>query len=128
MAYSILIVEDEAIIALEISSLIKKMGHEVVGTAMRGEDAIALAGIRHPTLVLMDIFLKGVMDGITAAEVIYHTYNIPVIYVTANSDLNTLDRAMKTRPFGYLTKPVSERDLQTAIETAIEKFHMLSPR
>jgi DNA-binding NtrC family response regulator len=73
----------------------------------------------------MDIFLKGMMDGITAAEIIFHTYNIPVIYLTANSDVNTLERAMKTKPFGYLTKPVNATELHTAIERAFHKFHHL---
>jgi DNA-binding NarL/FixJ family response regulator len=121
VAYNILIVEDEMIIAMEIAAIIKKMGHAVVGTAMKGEDAISLAELRKPDIVLMDIFLKGMMDGITAAEIIYHSYRIPVIYLTANSDVNTLERAMKTRPFGYLTKPVNAHDLQVAIERAIYK-------
>lgn len=119
MAYTVLIVEDEMIIAMEIAAIIKRMGHAVAGTAITGEDAISLSELRHPDIVLMDIFLKGMMDGITAAEVIYHTYKIPVIYVTANSDVNTLDRAMKTKPFGYLTKPVNASELQTAIEKAV---------
>lgn len=126
MAYSILIVEDEMIIAMEIAAIIKRMGHAVVGTAMTGQDAISLAELRHPDIVLMDIFLKGMMDGITAAEIIFQTYRIPVIYITANSDLNTLERAMKTRPFGYLTKPVNAGELQTAIEGAIKKSRHVS--
>ena len=126
MAYSVLIVEDEMIIAMEIAAIIKKMGHAVVGTAMTGEDAISLSELRHPDIVLMDIFLKGMMDGITAAEVIFQAYRIPVIYLTANSDVNTLERAMKTKPFGYLTKPVNASDLQTAIEHAIRKSRSLS--
>lgn len=126
MAYSVLIVEDEMIIAMEIAAIIKKMGHAVVGTAMTGEDAISLSELRHPDIVLMDIFLKGMMDGITAAEIIFQTYRIPVIYVTANSDVNTLERAMQTKPFGYLTKPVNASDLQTAIEHAIQKSRSLS--
>lgn len=121
--YNILIVEDEMIIAMEIAAIIKKMGHLVVGTAMKGEDAISLAEQKKPDIILMDIFLKGMMDGITAAEIIFHTYNIPVIYLTANSDVNTLERAMKTKPFGYLTKPVNAEELHTAIERAIDKYH-----
>jgi CheY-like chemotaxis protein len=120
VAYSILIVEDEMIIAMEIAAVIRRMGHAVVGTAMTGEDAISLADLRSPDLVLMDIFLKGMMDGITAAEVIFQTYGIPVIYLTANSDQNTLERAMLTKPFGYLTKPVNAQELHTAIEHAIQ--------
>lgn len=126
MAYSVLIVEDEMIIAMEIAAIIKKMGHAVVGTAMTGEDAISLSELRHPDIVLMDIFLKGMMDGITAAEIIFQTYTIPVIYLTANSDLNTLERAMKTKPFGYLTKPVNASELQTAIENAVSMSRPLS--
>ena len=121
MAYNILIVEDEMIIAMEIAAVIRNMGHAVVGTAMKGEDAISLAELRKPDIVLMDIFLKGMMDGITAAEIIFHSYHIPVIYLTANSDVNTLERAMKTKPFGYLTKPVNAQELHTAIERAMHK-------
>jgi CheY-like chemotaxis protein len=126
VAYSILIVEDEMIIAMEIAAVIRRMGHAVVGTAMKGEDAISLAELRKPDIVLMDIFLKGMMDGITAAEIIFNTYRIPVIYITANTDVNTLERAMKTKPFGYLTKPVNAQELQTAIERALEKFHQMT--
>lgn len=126
MAYNILIVKDEMIIAMEIAAIIRKMGHAVVGTAMKGEAAISLAEMQHPDLVLMDIFLKGMMDGITAAEIIFNSYNIPVIYLTANSDLNTLERAMKTKPFGYLTKPVNSQELHTAIERALHKFRHMS--
>ena len=125
VAYSILIVEDEMIIAMEIAAIIRKMGHAVAGTVMKGEDAISLAELKHPDIVLMDIFLKGIMDGITAAEIIFTTYNIPVIYITANTDVHTLERAMKTRPFGYLTKPVNARELETAIERALDKSHPL---
>ena len=121
VAYNILIVEDEMIIAMEIAAVIKKMGHAVAGTAMKGEDAISLAELKHPDVVLMDIFLKGMMDGITAAEIIYHTHKIPVIYLTANTDVHTLERAMKTKPFGYLTKPVNAQELHGAIERAIYK-------
>jgi len=109
------------IIAMEIAAIIKKMGHAVVGTAMTGEDAISLSELRHPDIVLMDIFLKGMMDGITAAEIIFQTYMMPVIYLMANSDKNTLERAMKTRPSGYLTKPVNANELHTAIDHAIDK-------
>jgi DNA-binding NarL/FixJ family response regulator len=126
VAYNILIVEDEMIIAMEIAAVIRRMGHAVVGTAMRGEDAISLAELRKPDIVLMDIFLKGMMDGITAAEVIFTTYHIPVIYITANTDVNTLERAMKTKPFGYLTKPVNAHELQAAIETALQKFRQMT--
>lgn len=115
----ILIVEDERIIAMDIKNSLQKMGYCVCGIAHSGEMAIQRTAELQPDLVLMDIILKGEMDGVEAAETIYHSYNIPIIYLTAHSDVPTLKRAKATEPFGYLIKPFEERDLQTAIEIAL---------
>ncbi|MBF0517199.1 MAG: response regulator [Nitrospirae bacterium] len=116
---SILIVEDEAIVSMEIQERVKRLGYRVCDTVSTGELAIEKAGEKHPDLVLMDIRLEGQMDGIEAAEVIKKQLAIPVVYLTANSDDKTLLRAKMTEPFGFILKPFHERDLRTNIEMAL---------
>lgn len=117
----ILIVEDESIVAKNIQSRLKKLGYDVPEIASSGEEAIQKAAKIQPDLVLMDIVLKGNMDGINAAKEIYTRFNIPVIYLTAYSDDKTLQRAKVTEPFGYLLKPFEIRELRSAIEVALYK-------
>jgi PAS domain S-box-containing protein len=116
---TVLIVEDEAIVAADLAGKLKGLGYEVAGTAARGEEAVALADRLRPQLVLMDIRLKGAMDGIEASAAIRCQHDIPVIYLTAHSDAATLARAKLTGPFGYVLKPFDERDLATQIEMAL---------
>src|SRR6266700_3973971 len=106
----ILVVEDETIIAMDIQSRLRSLGFdaEVAGT---GEEAVSKAIEAPPDLILMDIVLPGTIDGIEAAEEIRKRFDIPVIYLTAYSDSRTLERAKKTGPFGYLLKPLKDRDL-----------------
>ncbi|OGD09667.1 MAG: histidine kinase [Candidatus Aminicenantes bacterium RBG_13_62_12] len=120
----ILIVEDEAIVAKDMESMLRSMGYEVSGVASTGAAALRLAEEAHPDLVLMDIVLQGDMDGIEAAAKIWQSLGIPVIYITAYADKNTLGRAKVTEPFGYIIKPFNERDLQTVIEMAYYKSRM----
>ena len=89
---TVLIVEDEGIVAENLASKLKNLGYEVAGIATRGEEAVAMADRLRPNLVLMDILLEGSMDGIEAAEVIHRQYDVPVIYLTAYSDPATLAR------------------------------------
>lgn len=117
----ILIVEDDSIIALTIEGRLKNLGFEVVGRASRGSDAIEKAAALLPDLVLMDIHLKGPMDGIEAAASIYGIYNIPVVFLTAFSDETTLKRAQKTSPFGYIVKPFNDDVLRVTITMALMK-------
>src|SRR5271156_2495987 len=98
----ILVVEDEPIVAKSIKCELESMGYSVPTTAATGEEAVAKAEDMHPDLVLMDIVLRGRMDGIEAAEAIRHRLDIPVIYLTAYQDRETLGRAKITEPFGYL--------------------------
>ncbi|MDD5095407.1 MAG: PAS domain S-box protein [Dehalococcoidia bacterium] len=112
----ILVVEDEAIVAKDIQNRLKHMGYDVPSVAHTGEDAIRYAGETLPDLILMDIRLKGQMDGIEAAERIHDRWDIPVIYLTAYSDEKTLERAKATTPGAYLSKPFEDRDLRIAIE------------
>ncbi len=117
----ILIVEDEKIIAQEISLILESLGYEIIDVADNGERAIKKAKSKSPDLVLMDIRLKGEIDGIEAAAEIYQKYNIPVVYLTAYSDDETLKRAKITEPFGYILKPFNRRELQAIIEIAVYK-------
>ena len=117
----ILIVEDENIVAKDVQQSLKKLGYEVLGICATGEDAIAQAERTQPSLVLMDIMLKGEMSGIDAAAVVREKLNIPIIFLTAYADSSTLSKAKVTEPYGYIIKPFKEIDLQTNIEIALYK-------
>jgi PAS domain S-box-containing protein len=117
----VLVVEDESIVALDIKSGLESLGYEVVALVSNGEDAIQKALDLQPDLVLMDIRLKGEMDGIEAARHIRTQFDIPVIYLTAHANQATLKRAKITEPFGYLLKPFEEGELHTNIEMALYK-------
>lgn len=117
----ILVVEDESIVALDIQDRLESLGYEVPATIASGEKAIEQAGLLRPDLVLMDIQLQGPMDGVEAANQIRQRFGIPIIYLTANADHPTVQRAKVTEPFGYLIKPFEERDLHTTIEVALYK-------
>lgn len=121
MSKTILVVEDEGIVAKDLQSRLKKIGYHVPVIVSSGEEAILKIAEVQPDLVLMDIQLKGKIDGIEAAEHIYFQYNIPIIYLTAYADDRTLERARLTDPFGYLLKPFKEKELQTSIEIAFSK-------
>ena len=117
----IMIVEDESIMAVMIEKRLQRMGYTVCTRVFSGEEAVRQAASIQPDLVLMDIQLQGHMDGIEAAEEIQTLFDIPVIYLTACDDEETLLRARITEPFGYLIKPFSERELHTVIEIALYK-------
>ena len=120
----ILVVEDERIVALEIKDTLTQLGYEVVASTSTGEEAVTQAEAHRPDLVLMDIHLKGEMDGIEAADTIWSSFAIPVIYLTANADEETLQRAKITEPYGYLIKPFEENELHTTIEMAMYRSRM----
>jgi CheY-like chemotaxis protein len=115
----ILIVEDEGIVALDLESRLRGMGYVVVGVTDSGREAIQKAIETHPDLVLMDIRLKGDVDGIEAAGVIRARLDIPVIYLTALVDEDTMRRANVTQPHDSIAKPFEEDELRTAIEAAL---------
>lgn len=122
----ILIVEDEGLIARDIEHMVSNSGYEVCGIAGTGKEAIEKAEAAQPDLILMDIILRGEMDGVEAAEKIRERSNIPVIYLTAHTDENTLQRAKLTEPLGYTLKPVEQKELITVIEMALYKHQMES--
>ncbi len=118
----ILVVEDEGIVALDIQMRLERMGYTICGIAATGIHAIEKTQITTPNLILMDINLKGEMTGIEAAEVIRNTHDIPIIYLTANTDNTTLDQAKQTAPYGYIMKPFDERALYATIESAFHRY------
>ena len=120
----ILVVEDESIIAEDIRRSLENLGYSVPSVVSSGETAINKAKEERPDLVLMDIMLKGKMDGIEAAGKIRSEFNIPIVYLTAYGDDNILARAKITEPFGYLIKPFKDRELKINIEIALYKYRM----
>jgi signal transduction histidine kinase len=118
---SILIVEDEVIVAEDLARKVRQLGYQVAGMTDTGEESITLARLKRPALVLMDIRLGGAMDGIEAAEVIHREGNLPVLFLTAHSDTGTVERARQAEAFGYILKPFDERDLRIQIEMALYK-------
>ena len=118
---NILVVEDESIVSKDIQHSLKKIGYNIVGAASTGEKAIELALSEKPDLILMDIMLKGSMNGIEAADIIKKELSIPVIFLTAYADESTLAKAKITEPYGYILKPFKEIDIQTSVEMAIYK-------
>jgi len=117
----ILIVEDNRLVARDVQQQLTKFGYAVIGMSARGEDAVALAEQQRPDLVLMDIRLEGDMDGLDAAQLIRDRFQIPIIYLTAYADEQTVRRATLTEPFGYLVKPFEDSQLRTAVEIALYK-------
>jgi PAS domain S-box-containing protein len=120
----ILIVEDENIVAVDIKDRLEYLGYTVSEHATAGQEAIMKAGETSPDLVLMDIMLKGDMDGVEAAEQIRLNFDIPVVYLTAYADVKTLERAKITEPYGYILKPFEEREMRTTIEMALYRHEM----
>jgi signal transduction histidine kinase/DNA-binding response OmpR family regulator len=120
----ILVVEDEKIVAWDIQEALEKSGHTVVASVASGLKAIETAATMAPDLVLMDIRLKGQIDGIEAARSIYHRFDIPIVYLTAHAEDQTIQRASDTSPFGYLIKPFKEKELHTTIQIALHRYQI----
>jgi len=118
---NILVVEDESIVAKDIQNSLRKLGYNVPTTVSSGEEAIIVAEQNKPDLVMMDIMLKGEINGIEAADQIRQRFDVPVIYLTAYADESTLAKAKVTEPYGYIIKPFKEIDLHTTIEMALYK-------
>jgi len=117
--WKILVVEDEAIIALDIQYILSKIGFRQSEIVHSGEDSIRRVAAGKPHLVLMDIKLKGKLDGIQAAQEILGQYNIPVVYITAFGDEGTLEKANGTARYGFITKPFEETALESTIQNAL---------
>ncbi len=119
---TILVVEDEFLVAADIEESLLSLGYNVQNTIATGKDAIAEVEKKLPDLILMDIALKGDMTGIEAANIIRQKHDVPVIFLTANADVATIEKAKISLPYGYIIKPFSEKELQTNIEIARYKF------
>ncbi|UJH67764.1 LytR/AlgR family response regulator transcription factor [Allomuricauda sp. SCSIO 65647] len=117
----ILIVEDDMIIAANISLQLSNLGYEVIGIQSRGEEAVATAKANPPDLILMDINLKGHLNGIETARAIQQNQNIPIIYLTANTDDSTFLKAKETHPYAFISKPFNKLDLQRTIALTVEQ-------
>lgn len=117
----VLVVEDESIVAMDISEILLGCGYNVVGCAASGEEAVALARKTRPHLVLMDIRLQGAMDGLEAARIIRETCRIPSIFLTSHADGEMLQRAKDADALGYLLKPFDEKELNIALEMALHR-------
>jgi len=117
----VLVVEDEAVTAMDIKARLEELGYSVLAIANSGEEAISLAAKLKPDIVLMDVILKGNMDGTEAAKQISIRNRIPIVFLTAYSDDTTLERAKLSAPYGYITKPFETRDLQITVSIALFK-------
>jgi diguanylate cyclase (GGDEF)-like protein/PAS domain S-box-containing protein len=124
MTVHIMLVEDEIIVAMDMKQRLETMGYTVVAHATSGAEAVRIAREARPNLILMDIKIRGEMDGIETAAKIRELQDIPVIYVTAFADEATLKRASLTEAFGYLIKPIEDRELRSVIEVALYKHQM----
>jgi DNA-binding LytR/AlgR family response regulator len=118
----ILIVEDENIVAKDLESILQDLGYKVIGIVSNAIDAITMTALHKPNLVLMDIMIKGKTSGIEAAKEIKSKYDIPVVFLTAYADDKTIDNAKDAFPYGYIIKPFKEKELETTIEMAINKY------
>ena len=118
---NIFIAEDETIIALDISNTLQRLGYNVMGVASSGAEIFQQLEKSIPDLIMMDIMLDGDMSGIEAANIISQKYSLPVVFLTALTDQETLQRAKTTNPFGYILKPYDEKSLHSAIEMALYK-------
>jgi len=121
--YKVLIVEDELLVAADIEESLEILGYKVIGSVASGEAAIKKVNEQLPDIILMDIMLKGDLTGIDTANIIRQKYDVPIVYLTANADIGTIEKAKVSLPYGYIIKPFSEKDLQTNIEIARFKFN-----
>jgi len=120
----IFVVEDEVVVAEMLKMNLERNGYEIAGHEIYGEAVVEAVARSRPDLILMDIRLKGKMDGISAAIQVGERYDIPIIYLTAYGDAETLERAKQTSPFGYLIKPFELETLRSTIETALNKHDL----
>lgn len=117
----IIIIEDEAIIAIEIQSTLEDLGYKVVGRAMNGDRALDLLANTACDLVLLDIHIKGTRSGIDLAHLINEKYQIPFVFITSFADTATVAKASETMPYGYIVKPFTDKDLRSNIAVALAR-------
>ncbi|MGI0483879.1 response regulator [Pantanalinema rosaneae CENA516] len=122
----ILIVEDELLIAHNLARMLKKLGYVVVDIVSSGEKAIQVAAEKQPDLILMDIVIKGQINGVEAAQIIRSQYQIPIVYVTAYTDERTVQRAKETGAYGFVVKPFKKEQLHGTIQVAIGHYQCIA--
>lgn len=120
----ILVVEDESIVAFNLQQRLEQLGYDVRAVAVSGAESLDLIHELLPDLVLMDTHIQGNMDGIEVASQLRETHPVPVIYLTVYAEDAILERARQTRPYGYLLKPISERELHATIQMAFERHKL----
>jgi DNA-binding LytR/AlgR family response regulator len=123
---TILIVEDESLVALDMVDILTRLGYRVLPTAMGYAEAVSILDNEKPDLVLVDINLSGSQTGVDLAQKLRHQYQVPFIFITSHSDKQTVEQAAATQPNGYLVKPFDESDLYASIEVALA-FSMVKP-
>lgn len=124
----IMLVEDEAITAMDIERMLGKIGYDISLTVMTGEESVEKVKSFKPDLILMDIMLSSDMDGIEAAQMIAKESDVPIVYLTASTDPGTIRRADGTRHYGYLMKPIDRVNLQTIVSTALRRHKLESEK
>ena len=126
MSMKVMIVEDESVVAMELSSYVRDLGYEVVGRASNAEDGYALAHEKLPNVILMDVQIKGEEDGISLAKRVQEIQKISIVYITAFNDDVSLERAIDTNPAAYLTKPFNRKELAASLKIATKRFRRRS--
>jgi len=116
-----MVVEDEGVVSIDIQNMLRNAGYEIAAVAFRGEDAVKKAAESNPDLVLMDIGLKGELDGIEAARKIRDNLQIPVVFLTGFADDATMTRAQEINPSGFIIKPISEEELKNTLDEILKK-------
>jgi CheY-like chemotaxis protein len=124
---SVLIVEDERIVARDLQQTLNEIGHDAFAIAASGEEAVTIASRRRPDVALMDVRIRGAFDGIQTARALRSLYDVPVIYLTAHADASIMQRADRTGPIGYLLKPVRAAELKSALDLLLHKIQAEGP-
>ncbi|NOZ34713.1 MAG: response regulator [Chlorobi bacterium] len=122
----ILIVEDDSMLCTVFEMFLEELGYEHCGTVASGEDALIYLENKMPDLILMDIHLKGSVDGIETAKQVLEKYNIPIIYISGDNDVTTVKGSVLRNTYGYMTKPVYKNSLELNIEFALQKHKLLN--
>jgi two-component system, response regulator PdtaR len=123
----VLVAEDERIIAMDLKQTLQKLGYDVTSIVNTAVDVIQMVEVEKPDVILMDIMLDSLLDGIEAAHIISYKYNVPIIYVTAYNDEQTLNRARASHPFDYIIKPYDENKLKEKIDSAVRSRRPVQP-
>jgi CheY-like chemotaxis protein len=118
---NIMVVEDEGVVSIDIQNMLRKAGYNIAAVAYRGEEAVKKAELTNPDLVLMDIGLKGEIDGIEAAKRIRESLQIPVVFLTGFADQVTVAKAQEVNPSGFIIKPINEEELQKTLDEILKK-------